>query len=473
MTLDAENDRLRAENAALRSEHVALHHLVAQLQATLTAAQARIAELEQHIGALEQQRPDPPSFVKPNRPTPPDPKPPRKKRASEHNHNRHCEPPTRSVPHALERCPDCDYELQGNSLDYRRQVIEIPEPQPVEVLEHQVFKRWCPHCRRWHSPQLDLQGQVLGQGRIGVRIISLIAYLRTTLRLPVRLIRAYLRTIHRLTLSAGEIVELLHKTRHTLQAAVDQLKAEARASPILHGDETGWREAGKNGYIWAFSTPGEAAVRYYEYDRSRGQAVLKRVLDGKFHGHLVSDFYVGYNDYAGKHQRCWTHLLRDLHALKEQAATLDAPLQAAVVAWALAVRARYDNANTTLGGDPALDQAAREALYVRLTSASHALGLTYAQVKAHPCQALAKRLLRHEDELFQFVLVPGLDATNNLGERCIRPLVVIRKISGGSRSVEGTKTRMALASLFGTWQARGLNPFEECFKRLSQTSTPA
>ena len=89
-------------------------------------------------------------------------------------------------------------------------------------------------------------------------------------------------------------------------------------------------------------------------------------------------------------------------------------------------------------------------------------------MKHHPCQALAKRLLRHEDELFQFVLIAGLSADNNLAERSIRPLVVIRKISGGSRSPDGTKTRMALASLFETWQARGLNPLDECLKLLSQ-----
>ena len=56
-------------------------------------------------------------------------------------------------------------------------------------------------------------------------------------------------------------------------------------------------------------------MRYYEYDHSRGQTVVKRILGGRFHGHLVSDFYCGYNEYAGKHQRCWTQLLRDLHEL--------------------------------------------------------------------------------------------------------------------------------------------------------------
>jgi hypothetical protein len=233
----------------------------------------------------------------------------------------------------------------------------------------------------------------------------------------------------------------------------------------LHGDETSWRENGQNGYIWAFSTPGEQGVRYYEYDRSRGQAVLKRLLGGQFHGHLVSDFYVGYNEYAGPHQRCWVHLLGDLHELKERHAD-----QADVIAWAQALRACYDDAQAWLVAHPQARVEEREAEYVRLTGRTHMLGLEYAKAYQHACCALAKRLLRHEDELFQFVLYEGLSADNNLAERSIRPLVVIRKISAGSRSAEGTKTRMALASLFETWQVRGLNPFDECLKLLSQVA---
>ena len=58
-------------------------------------------------------------------------------------------------------------------------------------------------------------------------------------------------------------------------------------------------------------------------------------------------------------------------------------------------------------------------------------GLMYAQVD-HPCRALAKRVLRHMDELFLFVLYPDLPSDNNLAEGALRPLVVQRKISGGS-----------------------------------------
>jgi hypothetical protein len=60
----------------------------------------------------------------------------------------------------------------------------------------------------------------------------------------------------------------------------------------------------------------------------------------------------------------------------------------------------------------------------------------------------------------------GLDADNNRAERLLRPVVVQRKISGGTRSAAGSATRLGLASLFQTWHARGLNPFHECLALL-------
>jgi transposase len=108
-------------------------------------------------------------------------------------------------------------------------------------------------------------------------------------------------------------------------------------------------------------------------------------------------------------------------------------------------------------------------LYVTLWKEVWQLGLCYARAE-HPCQALAKRLLRHQDELFTFVLVAGLAADNNLAERSLRPLVVVRKISGGSRSPQGSQTRMTLASIFATLKARGLNPFSECLALLAANS---
>ena len=85
-----------------------------------------------------------------------------------------------------------------------------------------------------------------------------------------------------------------------------------RSSPVVHADETGWRENGRNGCAWTFSTPTERLF----LRRGRGKGVVDEVLGESFEGILVSDFYASYDHYPGFKQRCWAHLLRDIHKLK-------------------------------------------------------------------------------------------------------------------------------------------------------------
>ncbi len=161
--------------------------------------------------------------------------------------------------------------------------------------------------------------------------------------------------MHQVRVSRGALVGLLARTASVGQPVVDQLKAEARASPSVHLDETGWRKKGQNGYIWVCATPGEQALRYYEYRQSRAGAVVKRLLDGQFRGCRSSDCSGAYNEsYAGPKQKCWAHLLRDRHDLKEaQGQNL------AVAAWARAVRALYDQATAFLASAPPPSPAER------------------------------------------------------------------------------------------------------------------
>jgi hypothetical protein len=433
------------EGMALLAENAALKQLVAELQEQVEVLSSQLAEFEKKQKTS--------SFVKANRPKKEGSVKTRKKRAGWHNQARRREEPTRVERHAVEECARCGYHLQGESEDYRRQVVELPEPQPVEVIEHRMVKRWCPVCRAWQRPEMEWGERVVGQGRIGVRLGALIAYLHQSLRAPVRVIQRYLVTIHQVRLSAGEISELLKRLYRQVRPAIDQLKAEVRQQPVVHGDETGWREDGQNGYVWCLATDGEAAIRYYEYDRRRNREVVTRLLGDEFKGHLVSDFYSAYNVYDGPHQRCWVHLLRDLKHLQEEHQA-----EGEIVSWVLAVRYQHQDARQA---QPLADATKRQRLYAALWQRTELLGLQYAQVKKHPCQALAKRLLRHLDELYQFVLYPQVPADNNLAERALRPVVVQRKISGGTRSRAGSETRLGLASLFGTWQARNLNPYHE------------
>jgi hypothetical protein len=333
----------------------------------------------------------------------------------------------------------------------------------VEVTEHVVYKGYCPKCGTWKYAKPGEWGEIVGQRRLGTRLMALVGYLSESLRLPHETIQRYLKTMHEVEISEGAITGLRTALAGQLQPEAERLKAEIRGSAIVHADETGWREDGQNGYVWVFSTPGEQGARYYVFDHSRGQRVVTEVLGEEFQGVLGSDFHAAYNVYTGRHQRCWVHLLRDLHDLKEDHAQDDA-----VQNWAEELRALYDRAQAFVKAEPH-SQEEKEKLYVALCSEVERLGLLYARAK-HPCRALAKRVLRHQDELFQFVLVAGLAADNNLAERSLRPLVVVRKISGGTRSPQGSQTRMTLASIFATFTARGLNPFTECLALIRANS---
>ena len=102
-----------------------------------------------------------------------------------------------------------------------------------------------------------------------------------------------------------------------------------------------------------------------------------------------------------------------------------------------------------LTAHPQATQAERATHAGVRTRRTHALGLAYAKAYGHPCGALANRLLRHADALVPFVRIDVVRADTNLAERSIRPLVV-RTIRGGSRSAEGTQTRMGRSSMCAT-----------------------
>src|SRR5216684_5522822 len=296
----------------------------------LRVAQARIEE-------LEKLKTPAPAFVKAEKKKPPEEQQKaRKKRDAKHNRARPRSMPTQIVEHRLLHCPACHMRVGGISLARLREIIDVPAPPPVEVTDHRIYKGWCTGCQKWHEAPVDWHDQVVGQGRIGVRLASLIATLRTVMRLPIRQIQTYLLTLHGVTISSGEIVELLHRLKDHMQPHLDALKREIRASPAIQADETGWREDGLNGYIWAVSTP---TIRYYEYHHSRGGEVVKELIGEDFGGVLGSDFYAGYNIHQGLHQRCWVHFLRDVHDLKEQH-----PDDEQLLRWAKSLKAIYDEA---------------------------------------------------------------------------------------------------------------------------------
>ena len=298
----------------------------------------------------------------------------------------------------------------------------------------------------------------LGKQRLGINLVSLIAALREEARLPCRTIQWYLQTVHQLSLSVGTLVGVIHRVARQAQGELGSIRERIRGSPVVHADETGWRENGANGYVWTFSTPAE---RYF-LRRGRNKEVVDEALGEDFSGTLVSDFYAAYHHYDGPKQRCWAHLLREIHDLR----TLH-PRDKQLVQWADAVHRIYRQA--TAFSHPSSRTSGKQRRAAKLALEKRLLAL------CRPCLddplavqgKLCRRIDKHLKELFVFVAQPEVPPDNNAAERSLRPLVISRKISGGTRSNQGTDAKMTLSSLFGTWRAQGQNPLTACRQLLT------
>lgn len=441
---------LRARAAEQQGEIARLTETVAEQQLTIGRLEARLRDLEAGGG---KGGPGEMPGHKPHQAAEPEPGRQRQQRARGYGRRRG--EPTDVVVHALERCPDCGTALAGGTPKWSRQVLEV-EPSPVQVIEHVFVERTCPGChRRWSPGAAELEGAVVGHQRLGVGLVSLIAALREAGRLPVRTIQWYLERVHGLHLSLGAIVGASRTVAERGAAEVERIRAAIRAGPAVHADETGWRERGRNGYVWTFSTP--TAVLFLHGRRVK--EMVDAALGEAFGGVLISDFYAAYHHCEGLKQRCWAHLLREIHELRVQH-----PADEALQTWAVAVHKLYAEAVSFEHPDE------RERVRAMRRFEERLLGLSrpFLEDKAAPHRKLCARIERHSSELFVFVAHPEAPPDNNAAERSLRHLVTARKISGGTRSPAGTATKMALSTLFGTWRLQGLDPLAACRLLLTQ-----
>lgn len=477
MLLEKEREQRRAgeqERARLQAGIVRQNARIEQLERELGAVRERLRLLETiNAGLIEQntllrQQVAALTAGAGERPAPHEPEPwpsertkaegeqrPRKRRAGEHNHGR----PRSSqiderIEHAVDACPRCGTPLTGGWVHRRCQVIDLPAPQPARVTEHLVIRRQCTSCGRRVLPAVPgiAHGRV-GRGRFGPRLVATIATMASVERLPIRQIRERLCREYGLRISHGGIIGVLRQVAEQGAPAYEAVQATIRGSPVVHADETGWREDGIPGFVWTISS---AEACLFHRDASRAGTVIDTLLTDAFGGILVTDFYAAYDHLPGMKQRCWAHLWRDIAALEREY-----PADTELAAWVAGVRAIYTLACAPRPStEEGATSQASHARAQRATQYEQQLLLLCPETMAadRPEATLAKRIRRYQDELFTFVRELGVPATNNAAERSLRSLVIARKISGGTRSPAGSTTRMTLASLAATARLRGTNP---------------
>ena len=185
--------------------------------------------------------------------------------------------------------------------------------------------------------------------------------------------------------------------------------------------------------------------------------MVDEALGESFSGVLVSDFYAAYNHYPGPKQRCWAHLLRDIHDLGSLY-----PKDQKLARWAQEVHRLWELAKDFSHTKAKQRRLAQDGFEQAMLARCQ----PFLEDSSAVQNKLCRRIEKHIKELFVFVAEAEAPSDNNAAERSLRHLVTSRKISGGTRSQQGTETRMTLASIFGTWRAQSLNPLQACREML-------
>lgn len=429
----------------------------------------RIAELEQRVEELKRQAvapPDPhgnngnghalPAFVKPNLPLRRRRKRPGRKvgheaalRPMPRKIDRHQDVPLPSDDRRRPLCPRCKCRL--TALRRHKRVVEDLIRSTVETTCYHTRSGHCPHCGTRVESRAPEQPPAANvpHGQLGLNALVTAAILRVRHRLPFRQIAQLLADLPGLRVSAGAVVKQVKRLARWLDGRYHDLIRRMRGSAHVHADETGWRIDGRNVWLWAFTDP---TFTLYHVDASRGGKVPLRLLGKGFGGTTVCDFYAGYDRLNGPKQRCLTHLLRELKELGEvDPSFADCPLARKLARWckeALRLKKRWDE----------LPDARYEMKASRLEDRLDALARAEPE---HPdARRLCKRVGRHRAELTRFLWDKRLDGTNNAAERALRPAVVMRKVTGGSRSEAGAAAWAKLASLLRTADQSGLGVYD-------------
>jgi transposase len=408
--------------AAILARVDSLEKRIAELEAENADLRRRLAQVEHELQNIRRRGPRPrsgrhaPTGLSPDR---------RRKAHRQHPGSFRPEPPPGTVfiehdvhPQQCSHCGASDLEPTGQFQDHI--MADIPEPE----LEWHRYRR---HVYRCRSCQQTCQGRgdlELPGAHIGPRARLLTCYGRAHLGISLGKTQDLLYDFFDLTISRAGLLGHLRWGGQLFAPVVEELLERLRQSPVVQGDETGWRINGQPAWAWCFRDPRRAL---FLIDRHRSRDVLIRVLGASFAGTLVSDFYAAYNGLDCAKQRCLVHLLRELAKLREELPwqSVRAFIQPLIDLFQDAIQLGKDREKL---GRIAFDEA-----YRRLIDRFDDLMLK-TRTRHPDCVRIWKRLYKHCDELFTFLDDPAVPADNNGTERDIRSRVAARSDGGTHRT---------------------------------------
>jgi transposase len=404
----------------------------------LAALEARVRELEGQLGRNASNSSLPPSANPPQAPAPVIKTPSGKKRGAQPGHPpalRRRLPPERLqevIPFVPTTCGRCQAPLPaaagpGDPEPTWHQVAELPDVA-AHVVEYQGHARTCLCCGEVTHAVIPAEVRAHA---IGPRLAAVLSYLVGGHRVSRRGVEEIAEAVFDVPVSLGTVCRLETQMAEALAPAHAEAVQAVREAPAKHVDETGWKQAGARAWLWVGAT---AAVAAFVLHARRGLTGLQALLGEAVTGILITDRWSVYNGRPTHlRQVCWSHLRRDFQAMIDRGGAGAAigkellTLCNALFRWWHRVR------------DGTLQ---RRTFQTRAAWLREDVQIVLERGRVGGCAktaATCRELLAVEAALWTFVTAEGVEPTNNLAERMLRPAVLWRKGSFGCVSAAGCR----------------------------------
>lgn len=419
---------------------------------------ARVAKLEEQLAASSQNSSKPPSSDPPWILRPPKKPPSGRKPGGQPGHkgSRRALVPPERVDEVREvwpeRCEHCEKGLDsGVRLEVGdavlHQVVEVP-PVRAHVTEYRMHTQCCPHCE-WATLASLPDG--VPTTTFGPRLQAVVSISTGVFRLSKRTAVAFLGSLFGVDLALGSVTACEQRTSEVLAAPVESARRYVEGQAVAYVDETGWREARNRAWVWVAVT---SFVTIFLVHARRNTGAARQLL-GRFAGILVTDRWSAYEDWPlSMRQLCWAHQLRYFTAFSECRGAagligkklLDLTHQ--MFRWWHRVR-DGTLARSTFQANMRPVRIEIERLLDEGTRCGHS-----------KVEGTCRAMLKLAPALWTFVRVEGVEPTNNTAERAIRPSVLMRKISFGTHSEDGSRFVERMLTVAATLKQQGRDVVE-------------
>jgi transposase len=418
----------------------------------------RVAELEGWLNDLT--KPSAPPRSAAALPKGPAKKPSGKKPGGQPGHPPHLKellPPERvqrTVTYVPKVCEHCQKPLPQDPgpqdpPPVRHQVAELPE-LAAEIVEHQGHARTCPCCGKVTRATIP---EDIRAHSVGTRLTAVLSYFAGCHGVSKRGVEEISEAVFAAPIALGTVANLEQEMSAALAPAHQEALASVQQASVKQVDETGWKQAGRKRWLWVAAT---SQVVVFLIQRWRNATALQRLIGATLRGILCSDRWRAY-DHVPLLQRqvCWAHLKRNWEKMAERGG------KAKIIAQAcLSVQQRvFELWHLFRGGGCSRNQ---------MDDAMVPLALELMEVleqglrcRDRKTKRFCARLWSVYPALWTFVVVEGVEPTNNHAERVQRRAVLWRRRSFGCHSADGCRFVERILTVVQTLrlQTRSVLPF--------------